>query len=178
MRCGAVRSGRGAGRGARGCRRPRSRLGSPAARGRGERASLSPGELLPRSRGRMWLDFRAVPIFLVRKGVLLLFPQIHPWPHDLKTKQNESRPVSAFDSRRLMAKGLCVDFFFFPKPQQIPISTRSLLLVVEPVPVFVLSGIMVCGNVCKTARSGLGQYCLQTKGEGYILRAASTDPEK
>lgn len=76
-----------------------------------------------------------------------------------------------------MAKGLCVDFFFF-KAQQIPISTRSLLLVVESEPVFVLSGILVYGNICKTARSGLGEYCLQTKGEGYILRTASADPEK
>lgn len=76
-----------------------------------------------------------------------------------------------------MAKELCVDFFFF-KAKQIPISTRSLLLVVEPEPVFVLSGILVYGNICKTARSGLGEYCLQTKGEGYILRTASADPEK
>lgn len=69
-------------------------------------------------------------------------------------------------------------FFFFFKAQQIPISTRCLLLVVEPEPVFVLSGILVCGNICKTARSGLGEYCLQTKGEGYVLRTASADPEK
>lgn len=67
---------------------------------------------------------------------------------------------------------------FFFKAQQIPISTCSLLLVVEPEPVFVLSGILVYGNICKTARSGLGEYCLQTKGEGYILRTASADAEK
>lgn len=39
----------------------------------------------------------------------------------------------------------------------------------------ILSGILsalVYGNVWKTARSGLGQYCLQTKGEGYILETA------
>lgn len=79
-----------------------------------------------------------------------------------------------------MAKGLCVDFliYFFFKAQQIPISSRSLLLVVELEPVFVLSGILVYGNVCKTARSGLGEYCLQTKGGGYMLRTARADPEK
>lgn len=90
-----------------------ARRGSPAARGRGERASLGPGELLPRSRGRICLYFKAVPIFLIIKGFLLLAPQIHQWPHDLKPKQNTSRPIAAFGSRRLMAKGLCVDFFFF-----------------------------------------------------------------
>lgn len=44
----------------------------------------------------------------------------------------------------------------------------------------ILSGILsalVYGNVWKSARSGLGQYCLQTKGEGYILETAGKEIE-
>lgn len=44
----------------------------------------------------------------------------------------------------------------------------------------ILSGILsplVYGNVWKTARSGLGQHCLQTKGEGFILDTAFTGAE-
>lgn len=53
---------------------------------------------------------------------------------------------------------------------------RSLLVGCESLSI--LSGILsalVYGNVWKTARSGLGQYCLQTKGEGYILETAGEE---
>lgn len=43
--------------------------------GGGERASLGPGELLLRSRGPICLYFKAVPIFLIIKGFLLLAPK-------------------------------------------------------------------------------------------------------
>lgn len=51
-------------------------------------------------------------------------------------------------------------------------TTDSLLLrllVAEPQPGSVLPGILyarVYGRVCQRARPGLGQCCLQTKGEG------------
>lgn len=41
---------------------------------RGERASLGRGELILRSRGPICLYFKAVPIFLIIKGFLLLAP--------------------------------------------------------------------------------------------------------
>lgn len=103
MRSGAERRGApGRERGAGG-----ARLGAAVPR---------PGELLQASRGQTRLYWKAVPIFLVIKGFLLLVPKIHQWPHDLKTKQNERRPIAAFDSGRLMAEGPCVDFFFFFNP--------------------------------------------------------------
>lgn len=121
-------SAAGARSGARGAARPAGPGAAAPLRGGegggGERASFGPGELLLRSRGPICLYFKAVPILLIIKRFLLLAPQIYQWQHDLKPKQNTSRPIATFGSRKLMAKGFCVDFFFF-KAQQIPISTRS-----------------------------------------------------